>query len=173
MCKVSTAMTDNHTPNPGQGFALETFLPYRLSLLSNTVSQGISTVYRKRYGLSVTEWRVVAILGRYPGLTASDVMQRGAMDKVAVSRAVRKLQEKNLLERSAHAQDRRRLPLRLSSSAGAALFAAVVPRALAYEQALLKELSEAELHQLSELLARLQNAAEAINLEAGQKPPGA
>lgn len=161
-------MTDNKPSFSGQNFALESFLPYRLSLLSNTVSQGISMVYRKRYGLSVTEWRVLAILGRYPGLTASEVMQRGAMDKVAVSRAVRKLQEKKLLERSAHAQDRRRLPLRLSKKDGGELFAAVVPQALAYEQALLKEISATEMAQLSGLLGRLQKAAETINIEAGR-----
>ena len=80
-------------PEPDE-FALEAFLPYRLSLLSNTISLGISSSYRKVHGLSVTQWRVIAILGRFPGLTASEIMQRGAMDKVAVSRAVNKLQHK-------------------------------------------------------------------------------
>ena len=63
------------TANP-QDFALEHFLPYRLSLLSNTVSEGIALAYRTAYGLSVTEWRVIAILGRYPGLTALDSRDR-------------------------------------------------------------------------------------------------
>lgn len=146
-------------------FLLEDFLPYRLSLLSNTVSQGISAIYRKQYGLSVTEWRVIAILGRFPGLTASEVMQRGAMDKVAVSRAVAKLLDKRLLERSPHSEDRRRLPLRLSSGKGTALFQKVVPKALAYEQQLLEALSEDELSRLKRLVQKLQESAESINLE--------
>ena len=33
---------------------LETFLPYRLSVLSNTLSQAIAKVYDKRFDLSVT-----------------------------------------------------------------------------------------------------------------------
>ena len=47
---------------------LEHFLPYRLSVLSNRVSQAIARTYEQRFGLSVTEWRVIAIIGRYPGL---------------------------------------------------------------------------------------------------------
>ena len=95
---------------PGE-FILEAFLPYRLSLLSNTVSQGVSNAYRKPYGLTVIEWRVIAVLGRFPGLTASEIMQRTVMDKVAISRAVRNLQERGLVERSPHSEDRRRLSL--------------------------------------------------------------
>ena len=82
-----------------EDFVLERFLPYRLSLLSNTVSEGIATAYRKQHGLSVTEWRVVAVLGRFPGQTASEIVKRTAMDKVSVSRAVKRLQLKGLVER--------------------------------------------------------------------------
>ena len=144
-------------------FALESFLPYRLSLLSNTVSQGISSAYRKAYGLSVTEWRVVAILGRFPGLTASDVMERGAMDKVAVSRAVNKLQDKGLVERSPHSEDRRRMPLSLTSRKGLPTYRKVVPRALHYEEKLLSAFSEDELNRLKRLLTKLQETADLLN----------
>ena len=70
---------------------LENFLPYRLSILSNTVSSTIATAYNKRFGLSIPEWRVIAVLGRFPGLSAVEVAERTLMDKVAVSRAVTKL----------------------------------------------------------------------------------
>ena len=63
-------------------FELENFLPYRLSVLTNTISQGIAAAYRDRYGISVTEWRILAVLGRFPGLTASEVVEKTAMDKV-------------------------------------------------------------------------------------------
>ena len=144
-------------------FLLEEFLPYRLSLLSNTVSQGIAAIYRKAHGLSVTEWRVVAILGRFPGLTATEIMHRGAMDKVAVSRAVNKLQEKGLVERSPHDEDRRRLPLNLTKSKGAPLFHKIVPKALAYEKQVLSALSSDELVRLNQLIDKLQASTEALN----------
>lgn len=145
-----------------EAFALEQFLPYRLSLLSNTVSEGIATAYRAEHGLSVTEWRVVAILGRYPGLTASDVMHRGAMDKVAVSRAVARLDDKGLVRRTAQAEDRRRVALTLTNE-GRALFRAVVPDALAYERRLLEDLSAGDRAELERLLSLLLERAEALN----------
>jgi DNA-binding MarR family transcriptional regulator len=144
-------------------FILESFLPYRLSLLSNTVSRGVSTAYRKAHGLSVTEWRVVAVLGRFPALTASEVAQRTAMDKVAISRAVKRLQQRRLVTRSPHREDRRRLPLRLTPGLGEALFAQVVPKALACEARLLAALNEQEKAALDRLLVKLQAAAEALN----------
>jgi DNA-binding MarR family transcriptional regulator len=155
------------TKNAAQEFILETFLPYRLSLLSNTVSQVISNAYRKAYGLSVTEWRVVAVLGRFPGLIASEIVQRTAMDKVAISRAVKALQERGLVERSPHSEDRRRLPLRLTPDAGIKLFRAVVPKALAFEAQLLSALDAQEKIALDRLLVKLQTAAESLSPSQG------
>src|SRR3546814_15071641 len=75
---------------------LERFLPYRLSVLSNRVSQKIADTYAERFGLAVTEWRVIAVLGRYPDLSAGAVAERTALDKVAVRRAVARLLERGL-----------------------------------------------------------------------------
>ena len=70
---------------------LEKFLPYRLSVLSNTVSSAIAAAYFMNFGLSIPEWRVMAVLAANPGLSAAEVTARTAMDKVAVSRAVKSL----------------------------------------------------------------------------------
>ena len=67
---------------------LEHFLPYRLSVLANTVSTALAGAYALRFGLTIPQWRVIAVLARTPGLAAADVVERTAMDKVAVSRAV-------------------------------------------------------------------------------------
>jgi len=45
---------------------LENFLPYRLSVLTNLVSSAIAGAYRERFGLSIPEWRVVAVLANSP-----------------------------------------------------------------------------------------------------------
>ena len=60
--------------------ALERFLPYRLSVLTNTVSRAIARLYDERFGLSIPEWRVRAALGRYGQLTASEICRVTAMD---------------------------------------------------------------------------------------------
>src|SRR5690606_42112870 len=70
---------------------LDRFLPYRLSVLSNAVSAAIAREYAERFRLGITEWRVMAVLGLDPGLSASEVAGRTALDKVAGSRAVARL----------------------------------------------------------------------------------
>lgn len=132
---------------------LERFVPYQLSVLSNVVSQEIAQAY-EGFGLAVTEWRVIAVLGRFPGLSAAGVAERSAMDKVAVSRAVARLLERGLLHRETHGDDRRRSVLELSE-AGRKVHAEVAPLALAYERELLAPLSEDERVQFARMLERL------------------
>lgn len=145
-----------------RAFRLERFVPYRLSVLSNTVSEGIAQTYRDEFGLSVTEWRVIAVIGRYPGLSASEVVERTAMDKVAIHRAVKRLEERGLVQRDEHATDRRRRSLSLSPDAGLPVFEEIVPRARRYEEALLADLDERELAQFGRLLGRLEARARAL-----------
>lgn len=133
---------------------LEHFLPYRLSVLSNRVSGAIARVYSERFGLGVTEWRVMAVLGRYPDLSAGEVAQRTAMDKVAVSRAVAALIEAGHVERETHEDDRRRSVLRLSG-AGRRTYVEIAPLALAFQQRLLAGMDTDERALLFRLLDRL------------------
>jgi DNA-binding MarR family transcriptional regulator len=142
--------------------ALESFLPYRLSILSNTVSSAIAAVYRRRFHLGIPEWRVMAILGRYPGLSAAEVAERTAMDKVAVSRAVAKLLETGRIHREFADSDRRRSILKLSP-AGRAVYREIVPQALALEAELLEALSPDEREALDGILRRLQAHARTLH----------
>ncbi|MCY7354719.1 MAG: MarR family winged helix-turn-helix transcriptional regulator [Lysobacter sp.] len=133
---------------------LERFLPYRLSVLSNRISQTIASAYAARFGIGVTEWRVIAVLGRYCGLSANEVAERTAMDKVAVSRAVARLLERGLLQREPHGDDRRRSVLELSE-AGYGVYDEVVPLALGFERQLLSPLDASERAMLDTLLSKL------------------
>ena len=133
---------------------LEHFLPYRLSVLSNHISQAIAAIYIDRFNLSVTEWRVMAVLGRYPNLSANDVAERTAMDKVAVSRALARLIDAGRVLRGTADGDRRRSVLRLST-AGQRIYEQIVPLALNFERALLAKLTLDEQSQLNCLLGRV------------------
>lgn len=133
---------------------LERFLPYRLSLLSNRISATISRAYAERFTLSITEWRVMAVLARFPGLSSNEVAERTAIDKVAISRAVSNLLRHGRLQRETHGSDRRKSVLTLSA-AGQAICDAVVPRAEAYEQALLACLDEGERAALDRIIEKL------------------
>ena len=135
-------------------FDLERLLSYRLSVLSNRVSNAISSEYHRRFGLAITEWRVMAVLGRFPGLSAREVTERTAMDKVAVSRAVARLLERELVKREIHGDDRRRSVLTLSD-AGVAVHAEVAPMVLACQENLISPLSEEEREMLDRLIDKL------------------
>jgi DNA-binding MarR family transcriptional regulator len=134
---------------------LDRFLPYRLSVLSNRISQDIAALYGERFQLGVTEWRVLAVLGRFPDLSASEVAERTAMDKVAVSRAVSTLLLAGRLKRHLHGSDRRRSVLTLTAQ-GYKVFDEVAPLALAYEQRLLQGLQADERAALDRLLSKME-----------------
>ncbi|MEM7431180.1 MAG: MarR family transcriptional regulator [Pseudomonadota bacterium] len=116
---------------------LDEFLPYRLSVLSHSVSTTIARTYEKQFGLSMPEWRVIAILGRSPGLSAVEVADRTMLDKVAVSRAVTKLLKNGRIEREFADADRRRSILQLSAE-GQRVHDEVAPLAMAFEKQLLE-----------------------------------
>jgi len=140
-------------------FELEHFLPYRLSLLTNTVSQGISMSYREKYDITIIEWRILAVLGRFPGLSASKIVERTAMDKVAVSRAVKTLVEKGLVRRVTDPDDRRRMTLHITDGPGNRVLKAVIPLAQNYEKQLLGALNHEEEKALFKSLEKLQTRA--------------
>lgn len=137
---------------------LEHFLPYRLSVLSNTVSGRIAKSYEERFQLTIAEWRVMAVLGRFPGLTAAEVTERTAMDKVQVSRAVSRLKETQRIEQRAVEGDRRARHLFLTDQ-GHEVYGEIVPLALDYERQFTAGLKPAERAQLDRLLDKLAAAA--------------
>ena len=133
---------------------LDRFMPYRLSVLTNRVSLAIARHYSQRFNLSIPEWRVMAVLGQTPGLSARQVAERTAMDKVQVSRAVQSLLAARRLTKLAHARDGRIAHLSLSAR-GQAIYNEVVPLALALEEQFLSVLSAGERKAFDALLAKL------------------
>lgn len=136
---------------------LSDFLPYRLSVTSNAVSDRVAGVYQARFGLKVPEWRVLAVVAEQGNATQAALVAATQMDKMTVSRAATALVARGLLARST-AEDRRTLEVRLTA-AGEALHAEIAPMALSIEQELLAGFSAAERAQLMALLARLEGCA--------------
>jgi DNA-binding MarR family transcriptional regulator len=133
---------------------LEDFLPYRLAVLSNTVSATVARAYDKRFSVSIPEWRVIAVLGRFPGLSAVEVAGRTLMDKVAVSRAVTKLIKNGRIDREFADSDKRRSILNLSED-GKKLHDEIAQLALQFERDLLHGFSEEEMDNLNSVMERL------------------
>lgn len=152
-------------PSHADTIDLDRFLPYRLSVLTNLVSGTIADAYQRRFGLSIPEWRVLAVLARHPRLSAAEVAERTRMDAVAVSRAVARLLAAGRLRRAVSRDDRRRSVLTVSA-AGAAVYRAVAPIALGYERALLASLDPAERAALDQVLELLTARAQFLSANA-------
>lgn len=149
---------------------LEDFVPYRVSVLSNVLSAAIAAAYSERFNLSIPEWRVLAVLANHPDLSAAEVAERTAMDKVAVSRAVNALLGARRVERRFSDADRRRSMLRISAE-GRAVYERVVPVARGYEQTLMAALDPADRAAFDRILRQLLGRAREIG--PAQAPPAA
>ena len=141
--------------NDARTLSLPAYLPYRLSVVSNKASGLIARAYQARFGLTIQEWRIIAVLGAGEALTAQGLCEATAMDKVTVSRAVRKLDQRGLVRRRRNSSDKRASDVTLTPD-GEAIYAEVAPLALRYEQAMAEGLSAAEREQLMALLAKLE-----------------
>ena len=159
---TESGTSDDACPNPDAApLRLEEFLPYRLNVIANLVSQALSRIYSERYGIGIPEWRVLVTLGQYRTMTAKQIGAHTHMHKTKVSRAVAQLEERKLLARRANRADLRESFLSLSA-AGRAIYEDLAPSALEFAARLVEVLDPADraafdrgLRQLTERSAAL------------------
>jgi DNA-binding MarR family transcriptional regulator len=140
---------------------LDEFLPYRLSIVSNRVSEAIATAYDRLFGLKIPEWRLIAVIAEGSGMTQQSLCVATRMDKVTVSRAARALVERGLVARQAIDDDRRSHLLSLTKT-GRALYDQVAPKALELEAAIFDGLGVDEQNALKDMLDRIESAANQV-----------
>ncbi|MFA9230495.1 MAG: hypothetical protein RIR95_1273 [Pseudomonadota bacterium] len=97
-------------------FELNNFLPYLLNQAAEGSSLAFRVHYRDKYGMLRTEWRVLFHLWRYGEMTAHEICLRSGLHKTKVSRAVRALEDKRMLQRQEMAHDRRNEVLSLTKA---------------------------------------------------------
>ncbi|MBC2670830.1 MarR family winged helix-turn-helix transcriptional regulator [Novosphingobium piscinae] len=141
---------------PTRNSRLADFLPYLLTLTAESVSDVFAEEYRERFDLRLPEWRVLAVLGDAGALTQRDLARATLMDKVAVNRACRILEDRALVMRSPNDRDGRSHHLELSDT-GRAMHKEMMPAAFAIERRVFADLSEIERRQLRQLLGRVRN----------------
>ena len=146
---------------------LDAFIPYRLSVTSNLVSDAIARTYEALFGLSIPEWRLVAVVAEAGAITQGAVGARTRMDKVTVSRAAIALVGRGLMARRGNPDDRRSHLLELTA-AGHDLYLAVAPKALELERRLFAPFGAAEVAAFTDMLRRVEAAA--LALEDGDAP---
>ncbi|WP_169545472.1 MarR family winged helix-turn-helix transcriptional regulator [Sneathiella aquimaris] len=140
---------------------LQRFLPYRLTKLSGVISRSLAERYSRQFDLTIQEWRILAILGEKPGLTAREVGVLASLDKVNMSRATEKLEKSGRITRQVVAEDRRAFSLILTED-GKAVLEKIIPLASEYEDLLLEEFSPSEIEMLDGFLNRLDKRADEL-----------
>ena len=156
------APTNRHEAQEDADFDLKAFFPYQVRIYYRSVSSSVSDIYGTLYGLTVPEWRTMAVLGPHRALSAGEIVERSSMDKVNVSRAISRLRERGFLKRDIDGDDRRRLVLRLTED-GRDAFKTLVPKLLDLEKTLLAGLSDAEVQELLRLMTKVRLNAEALD----------
>ncbi|MBV1896955.1 MAG: MarR family transcriptional regulator [Rhodobacteraceae bacterium] len=135
-------------------FDLQDFLPYLLNQAAEESSMAFQQVYKGRYGMLRTEWRVLFHLGNYGQMTAKEIGTRAKIHKTKISRAVRKLEQRRFLTRTKDEQDRRVEHLTLTSF-GQAAYRDLHSVAQTYDQKLSALFPAAEAKMLRYMLRRL------------------
>lgn len=97
-------------------FTLEDFLPYLLNQAAEEASSSFAEVYKTRYGMLRTDWRVLFHLGLFGQMAARDIAARAREDKTRISRAVARLEGMGYLARKTDPNDRRAERLSLTAS---------------------------------------------------------
>ena len=116
---------------------IDTYVPYFLIAVNNALSRGASARYLREFGVGVTEWRVLSWLATEPGIPASRICEVIALDKAAVSRAVARLADMDLIEAVVSPTDPRKR--RISPNpAGYALHDRILAAALEREAILIE-----------------------------------
>jgi len=140
---------------------LRNYIPYRLAVLSLSVSHSIANLYSAKFDIGIMEWRIMAILGNYPQLTANEICDHTNMDKVQVSRAVSALSRMGLVLKKTIRSDRRKTQIRLSAK-GKRMYSQIVPIAIDSEKLLLSTFTSEEKTEFDRLLGIIEKQAKVL-----------
>jgi len=145
---------------------LDRYIPAYLTYLAGKISSGASAIYRPRFGVGITDWRIMALLAAEPWINAGRICVSTGLDKAAVSRSVRELEHMGLIEVRPDQSDQRRQIIALTRK-GLSLHDRIVKLAIAREKKLLEVLSANERKMLLEILVRLQAQVQSAKLISG------
>lgn len=149
---------------PGTQTRLTDFMPYRMAITSNAVSGLISGEYRSEFGLKIPEWRIMAVLGDAGPLTQRDLVRATLMDKVAVNRACKVLEDRGFLQRSPNEHDGRSHHLELTAN-GREMHGMIWPQAVKMYEKIFSSITTREHAKLRSILDKLLKAARALEGE--------
>ncbi len=155
--KPSTSVRETPAKSSSAGgltLDLERYVPAFITFIANKLSRSATALYQKRFGVNVTEWRIMALLAIEPNIPASRICHVIGFDKGPVSRTLAFLQKRGLVAIRDDPRDARSHSISLTAQ-GHLTHDAVIVEALSREQRLLSCLSKAEQETLIDLLRRV------------------
>lgn len=168
---ASTARARPPVSGDGGALWLHEFIPYKLAVVANRLSQSIGSLFEERFGIQIPEWRILMALHAHGPTAPNEVVELTSMDKARVSRAQRRLVEQDLVAVSEDPRDRRRLVLFLTRK-GADICRDIIPEVRRMEQWFLAVLDARERAALDETLSRLFERSQELRQHRGQMPGG-
>lgn len=122
-------------------FDLDGFLPYRLTVVSAQLSNGLARTYKQKFGISIAEWRVLVNVAYSGKVSIRDIERRTNLEKSKVSRAASRLTDKGYISKVVSTTDRRLLDLAVTDK-GAALLQELIPLAIAFQNKIEQNIKE-------------------------------
>jgi DNA-binding MarR family transcriptional regulator len=138
---------------------MDVFIPAALTNLAQKITAAASATYRPRFGVGITDWRIIALLAAEPWVAPVRICEATGLDKAAVSRSLRELAAAGLVEVRGGEPNQRRLPVALTAK-GLAVHDRIVGLALARQERLLRGFSPDERAQLRDFIARMRREVE-------------
>src|SRR5580658_6184580 len=132
-------------------FQDEDFLLFCLPTVARHAAHICVTEYANNFDMSVPEWRLMALVGRFEGISAKEISDRLLMDQVTISRAVHKCTQRGFIREMPNPRDRRRKPLAFTAE-GRAYFRRFFPRACRLASDMESGLTQPEIRTLKKLL---------------------
>ncbi|MCY0964033.1 MarR family winged helix-turn-helix transcriptional regulator [Parathalassolituus penaei] len=145
-----------------QALDLNRYVPAQITLLSNKLSAGASACYRKHFGVGIVEWRLLSLLAIETPLSAHRMCQSIGLDKSAVSRALRSMENQGYIQSNPDPDDARRVTIHMMPT-GQAIHDRILQVAIKREELLLADFSDSELETLLQLLQKMNNRVETVN----------
>jgi DNA-binding MarR family transcriptional regulator len=140
---------------------IKDLLSYRLHVVANLLSRGAAMRYKREFGVSLWEWRTIALLGAQAPLSLNELAAAAGLDKSQMSRVVAGLVERGIVARGADETDGRGVRLALSRS-GEKLCEGLIRAAGERNDAFLDALSRSERECLEGALRKLGDQARAF-----------
>lgn len=134
-------------------FDIENSFAFKMVKLVNVMTREFQREFEGELDVSLVEWRIIAVLNKYPNLSAADIARRTGHNQMVIGRAVKRLQELHRIERRPSLNDGRRLMLNLTD-AGGQVFERISPLAIRWEKALADEMLPQDIIGISRLIDR-------------------